>query len=281
MKNLAFLLFLSFVFNYTFSKETSIYDITDYGAVGNGVKLNTQQIQNAVNECAENGGGTVYIPAGVYVTGTLQLFDNINLYLEAGSEIKGSPNLSDYPPTDYKSEQRNTFLIYAYDAKNVSITGRGAINGNDSAFFNWQKVHPGCCLDPEYVRQGNKYNNHFPDGPAAVKGGGENRPGILVAIINCENFQMKDLEIKNAPNWSVHLAGCNKATITNVTVNNSLLVPNADAFDISVSKNVLISDCNITAGDDGIAISPCGDGFASMDAENIHVSNCNITSRSA
>ena len=92
---------------------------------------------------------------------------------------------------------------------------------------------------------------------------------------------MKDIEIKNAPNWCVHLAGCNKATISNVTVNNSLLVPNADAFDISVCKNVMISDCNIVAGDDGIAISPCGDGFASIDAENIHVSNCNITSRSA
>ncbi|MDD4426529.1 MAG: glycosyl hydrolase family 28 protein, partial [Mariniphaga sp.] len=213
-----------------------------------------------------------------FLTGTLQLRDHVNLYLEAGSEIKGSPDMDDYPATDYMSEKRNRFLLYAHGAKNISITGRGAINGNDSAFIDWNSVHPGCCADPAYIRQGHDYTNRFPDGPAAIKG---DRPGILVALIKCEQVLIKNIVIKNAPNWSVHLAGCNKATISGVTVDNSLLVPNADGFDVSVSRNVLISDCNISAGDDGIAISPCGDGFSASPAENIHVSNCHITSRSA
>jgi hypothetical protein len=272
-----FLLFL-FMANVSAGSEFPVYNISDYGAVGNGKEMNTKQIQRAVNDCAHHGGGTVYVPSGIFLTGTIQLFDHVNLYLEAGAEIKGSPDVADYPPTDYMSEKRNTFLIYAHGAKNISITGRGAINGNDSAYIDWNSVHPGCCADPVYIRQGNDYTNRFPDGPAAIKG---DRPGILVALIKCENVLIKDIVVKNAPNWSVHLAGCNNAIISGVTVDNSLLVPNADGFDVSVSRNILISDCNISAGDDGIAISPCGDGFSTSAAENIHVSNCNITSRSA
>lgn len=281
MKKLALIPVLLLLISRPLAGETSIYHVTDFGAIGDGRMLCTDQIQRAINACAMQGGGTVYVPAGTYLTGTVQMLDHINLYLEAGAELKGSPDLSDYPPASYMSEGRNTYLIYAYGAKNISISGRGTINGNDSAFVDWNSVHPGCCADPQFVRQGSNYTNRFPDGPAAIKGDPGNRPGILVAFIQCENIQIKDILVKNAPNWSVHLAGCDQVTISGVTVDNSLLVPNADGFDVSVSRNVIISGCNIVAGDDGIAISPCGDGFAHMSAENIHVSDCHIVSRSA
>ena len=162
---------------------------------------------------------------------------------------------------------------------NIAITGRGAIDGNDSVFMDWDKIHPDCCFDPKYTRQGKNWVNAFPDGPSEFKKSG--RPDILITFIECNNVLMSGITIKNAPNWCVHMACCDHVDVTDVDFLNSLLVPNADGIDISNCKNVNISGCDIVAGDDGIAISPCADGFCKTETENIHVSDCTITSRSS
>ena len=261
--------------------QEHVYDVSTFGAKGDGSTINTKPIQQAIDQCTKEGGGTVYVPPGVFVIGSIRLTDNVNLYVEVGAVLKGSSDLKDYANTTYSSESRSSFLIYAIEAKNISITGRGIINGNDSAFVAWDKLHPECCLDPAFTRQGKNFTNRFPDGPAAIKENSNNRPGALVAFINCENIVMRDITVKNSPNWCVHFACCNGAAINNVTVSNSLLVPNADAFDLSKSKNITLSNCNIVAGDDGIAIATCADGYCKGAVDNIHVSNCTITSRSA
>lgn len=263
------------------TKTNNVFNILDHGAKGDGRSINTEAIQKTIDACYAAGGGTVYVPPGIFVTGTIILKSNINLYLEAGSEIKGSADIKDYPAIGTKSELRNTFLIYAREANNISILGTGTINGNDSAFIDWNTPHPWCCLDPQLTRQGNSYASLVPDGPALVKNGDSSRPGLLIGLISCNNAQIENVTMKNAPNWSAHFACCDGLYISKVRVRNSLLVPNADAFDVSTCKNVTITGCDIVAGDDGIAISPCADGFCKGVAENILVSDCIIESRSA
>ena len=269
-----------FTFQNGFGNNNSpFFNVMDYGAKGDNATINTEAIQNAINQCAAKGGGTVLFPSGTYLSGTIKMFDNVTLHLEAGAVVKGSPNLSDYRDMGRTSEERNRSFIYAINTSNIAITGRGAIHGNDSAFIDWEKIHPDCCFDPAYTRQGGTFENHFPDGPSEFKESG--RPGILVTLIECRNILMSGITIQNAPNWSVHLACCNAVNVVAVHFLNSLLVPNADAIDISNSQNVNISDCVIVAGDDGIAISPCADGFCRAETENVNVSNCTIISRSA
>lgn len=261
------------------ARNQLFFNVKDYGAVGDNKNLDTRSIQEAVNQCSKSGGGTVIFPAGTYLSGSIELFSNITLQLEAGSVIKGSPNLADYRKMSRTSEGRNRSLIYSIGASNIAIIGRGAVDGNDSVFMDWNKIHPDCCFDTTFTRQGSKFENKFPDGPSEFKSSG--RPGILVTFIECQNVLIRDVTIRNAPNWCVHLACCNMVDVRGVNFLNSLLVPNADAIDISNCKNVNISDCVMIAADDGIAISPCADGFCKQETENINVSNCTITSRSA
>jgi hypothetical protein len=255
------------------------FNVRDFGAVGDSKNLDTKSIQEAINQCSKSGGGTVIFPAGTYLSGSIELLSNITFQLEAGSVIKGSPNLEDYKKMGRTSEGRNTSLIYAIGATNIAITGRGSVDGNDSVFMDWNRIHPDCCFDTTYTRQGSKFVNAFPDGPSEFKSTG--RPGILITFIECQNILMRDVTIRNAPNWCFHLACCNYVDVRGVSFLNSLLVPNADAIDISNCKNVNISDCIMIAADDGIAISPCADGFCKEETENINVSDCTITSRSA
>ena len=280
-KAAAVLLALLFVSQYGYSRDNLLYyNVKDFGAKGDNSTINTAAIQKAINECASKGGGTVLFPVGTYLSGTIQLLDNITLHLEAGAVLKGSPNLADYTNIGRTSEEdRNNSFIYAINAENIAITGRGAIDGNDDAFFDWDRVHPDCCFDPVYTRQGERFENSFPDGPSSFKTTG--RPDVLVTFIECRNILMTGITVQKSPNWSVHLACCDVANVVAVNFQNSLLVPNADAIDISNCKNVNISDCVIVAGDDGIAISPCADGYCLSETENINVSNCTITSRSA
>ena len=270
---------LIFALQNGYSNDNSpFFNVKDFGAKGDNATMNTSAIQDAINQCASKGGGTVFFPSGTYLSGTIEILDNITLHFESGAVLKGSPNISDYRNMGRTSEGRNRPFIYAINASNIAFTGRGAINGNDSAFMDWEKIHPECCFDPAYTRQGGFFENHFPDGPSAFK---RNRPHVLVAFIECKNILMSGITIQNAPNWSVHLACCDGVNVVAVNFQNSLLVPNADAIDISNCKNVNISDCIIVAGDDGIAISPCADGYCLSETENINVSNCTITSRSA
>ena len=272
---------LLFAFQYVCGRDnTPYYNVKDFGAKGDNATINTKAIQKAIDKCAADGGGTILVPPGTYLSGTIRLLDNTTLHLEAGAVLKGSPNLADYTDIGRTSEEeRNNSFIYAIGAENIAITGRGAIDGNHDAFFDWERVHPDCCFDPVYTRQGGNFENRFPDGPSAFKTSG--RPDVLVTMIECRNILMTGITVQNAPNWSVHLACCDIANVVAVNFQNSLLVPNADAIDISNCKNVNISDCVIVAGDDGIAISPCADGYCLSETENINVSNCTITSRSA
>jgi len=264
--------------------DRDFVDILDYGAVGDGKTMNTKAIQTAIDNLTEQGGGILYFPSGIYLTGSIKLHSNITIQLVAGAVIKASPDMKDYTPIEYSSESRNTSLMYAVSAENIAIMGRGEIDGSGDEFMDLDKIYPGCCYDPRFTRQGLDYHNDFPDGPVAPKlneDGTQARPGTLVTFIQCNNVMIRDITVTGAPNWCIHLACCNHVDIIGVDIHNSLLIPNADGIDLSKSRNINISDCDIIAGDDGIAIGTCADGYCRGVAENINVNNCIITSRSA
>lgn len=257
-----------------------VYNVRQYGAVGDGRALDTGALNQAIAACSRQGGGTVWVPAGTYLTGTVELKSRVDLHLDAGAVLLGSPDMADYPKLPYTSEFRNTALITAIDAEQVSITGRGVIDGNSDAYMLEGQADLSRDFVYEHTRQGKDYllvNDLPDDGPISHK----ERPGILILFLKCKHVQVTGIQIRNAPNWCLHVARTEDALLSGLTVRNSLLVPNADCIDVSRCRNVRISDCDLEGGDDGIAFSPCAEGYGPGINENVTVENVTIVSRSA
>lgn len=119
------------------SAKTSVLDVTDFGAVPDGETLCTEALQKTIDACAEAGGGQVYVPPGVYLTGTLALKDHVTLYLEAGATLLGSARIEDYNPKS---------VIMAQGARTVGIAGRGTIDGQGQAFWEPREPDTNPCL---------------------------------------------------------------------------------------------------------------------------------------
>jgi polygalacturonase len=229
------------------------YNILDYGAKGDGVTLNTKSIQSAIDECSQRGGGTVYFPAGKYLSGTLFLKSYVTLSLEAGAVLTGSKDLSDYPVTiskirSFTDNYTNKSLIYGEDLEHIAITGLGTIDGNGASFGS------------EDLAKKDLFASY------------KVRP-YMIRIINCKNILVSDVTMLNSPMWVQHYLACESVNIDGITVK-SRVNHNNDGIDIDGCNNVRISNCEIVSGDDAIVLKstlekPC---------QNITVTNCVISS---
>lgn len=270
------------------------YNILDYGAKPDGQTLNSAAIQGAIDDCHAKGGGTVFIPAGNFITGALALKDNVNLHVSAGAKLIGSLDTA-----DYRMDGMRHGMIWAYQAKNISITGEGEIDGRGTDFHIPGRAHSGGDFDRQYTRQRDQYfpDDKVPDdGPIEY----EARPGMMIVILQCEEVLLKDIKLKDSPVWTVRIGDCDDVNITGIAIYNNLLVPNSDGIHCTTSRNVRISDCDIRAGDDAIIVT----GFDTHEgvsrnlisepdytkrkvgnktgyAENIVVTNCILQSRSS
>ena len=234
--------------------QGSFFNILDYGAVNNGKTITTNAIQKAINDCAAKGGGTVYFPAGKYISGTLFLKSFVSLYLESGAVLEGSRNLSDYPVTiskirSYTDNYTNKSLIYGENLENIAITGHGIIDGNGASFKVSNEIIKKSLFDSYKVRP------------------------YMIRIINCKNIIVKDIHIINSPMWVQHYMSCSNLNIDGITVS-SKVNHNNDGIDIDACDNVRISNCDILSGDDAIVIKstlnrPC---------KNITITNCALSS---
>jgi polygalacturonase len=216
--------------------KSGCWNVRDFGVVGDRKKKDHEAVQQTIDTCHEAGGGTVYFPPGDYLTGTLLLKDNVSLHIEAGATLYGSPDRADYTVPH---------LIYARDARNVSILGQGTIDGQGEAFW---------------VRRDKVWH---PSGW---------RPECLIDFVGCRNVLLRDITIINSPAWTVHLFRCDGANMRGVTIQNDIYSPNTDGIDPNCSKNIHISDCHIITGDDCIVLKatepyPC---------ENITITNCTL-----
>lgn len=233
----------------TFASPNHYINILDHGAVPDGETLNTGAIQSAVDICAREGG-SVYIPKGDFVTGTIYFKDNVTIYIEAGATILGSADINDYPKNnpDYKFYGQTWVkqsLFYAENCTNVTIEGRGTIDGQGEAFQVTTKKKP------------DRYMN---------------RPYVLW-FIKCTNVKIDGITLKNSAMWMQHYMACDFVTINNITVYNHAN-KNNDMIDVDGCKNVIISNCYGDTDDDAMT-------FKSLSGrlnENITVTNCILSS---
>ena len=257
-------------------------DIRDVGAIGDGKTLNTRAIQGAIDSTAKLGGGSVYVPPGVFLTGTLQLRTNVNLYLESGAVVKGSTNLQ-----DYNLSGRKVGLFFTQDAENVSITGHGTIDGNGDVFMVLDTAKKMDHAGVMYSRQGDNFRHvaeGLGDGPLVPR----DRPFQMIIFSDCRKVTLRDVFITNSPFWTLHLADCDGIILSGLRIWGNLLVPNNDGMDLTTCSNAIISDCDIRTGDDCIVLTGYnhhfdlpGYKFLKGTCENITVNNCTLVSRSA
>jgi polygalacturonase len=263
------------------SPQMASYDIRSFGAQGDGRTVNTAAIQAAINQCRDHGGGVVVVPAGTFVSGTLRLFSNIHLQVESGAVLKGSDRIS-----DYSLDGTRLGLIFVQNARDVSITGAGTIDGDADAFFDHTRAQVPGRKSLEWTRQG----EHFRAGPPGIGDGpfvALERPKQMVLFSNCRNVTIQDVQITNSPYWALQLIDCDGAVLSNLKVQNSLMMANNNGITVSSSSNIRISGCNVCCGDTAIALfgashfkNDPGYNHLQHDSENITVTDCVLESRS-
>src|SRR5574344_949055 len=244
----------------TSKSEGNIYNIMDYGASGDGKSDDASAIQKAIDKCSENGGGIVLVPAGhTFLCGPIHLASFVNLQLEPNSRLLANPDEKIYKESAFKeNEGEGMMWISGKDLKNISITGRGEIDGNGVAFMGKElsdsyELKPITDFDP--------------------------RPHVIT-LINCQNITVKDVTLKQGAYWTLHLIGCYDANIDGINILNNLKIRNGDGIDVDHSKKVRISNCFIESGDDCICLKNRREYQDLGPCENILVTNCTMTSRS-
>lgn len=269
----------------------STFNIKDYGAVADGITLNTEAFSKAIKACNEAGGGKVVVTAGKYLTGPIHLKSNVNLHLEKGSEILFTKDKSAYLPavhTSYEGMEIMNYspLVYAKGQKNIAVTGKGILNGQADN-TNWW---PWCGAERYGHKEGEpkqKDDHNLPtlfkmieDGTPVeerIFGEGHQLRPLFLEVLECENVLIEGVTFTNAPFWVIHPLKSKYIKVDGVTVNSH--GPNNDGCDPEYSKYVHITNCNFNTGDDCIAIKSGrnGDGRrVNIPSENILVENCNM-----
>ena len=243
-----------------------VYNIKDFGAVGDGNTLNTAAIQRAIDACFDNGGGQVLVEGGTYMFGTVIMHSNIELHIAANATLLGSPRCEDYPERDgvkhVKSELlprwRNACYIFCEESENISITGMGKIDCNGHNF-----VRP--------VENPKTWMYERIDAPT---------PPRVVFFTGCKNVKIEDVTMVNQPaGWSYWIHDCDYVTCDKLKIFAEVEYPNNDGIHINSSRNVTISNCDITCGDDCVVVRANNVSLPENKVcEKVTVTNCNLTS---
>ena len=255
------LLFITFFTIITCYCQQKDFLITDYGARPDGVTNNVLAIQHAIDDAFNKGGGSVIVPVGKFLSGVIHLKSNVQLYISEGAVLLASTNRLDYGPS-----QKASAFIVADSATNVSIKGKGTIDGQCDLLIKdiYNKLKSGELYDKEW-REFNPWDQRRP-----AEG---NRPKII-EFQNCTGITIKNILITNGTSWIQNYENC-----TDVIIDSERVLSNAfwnnDGMDITDCKNVRVTNCNINAADDGICLKS---EKRNRRCENIYVSDCKIRS---
>lgn len=237
-----------------------VFDITDYGAVGDGVTDNATAIQKAINDCSSSGGGIVLVPEkATFMTGPFDLMSRVDLRLENGSRLLANPDESVYSKSAFRQNHgEGSIWIGGENARDVTISGMGTIDGNGITFMGPEEK-------AAYVL---KEFSFF-----------DRRPHVLTAL-GFTNLTIRDVTFRNSAYWCLHLVGCDGVTIQGIRIENNLKIRNSDGIDLDHTRNVRILDCCIESGDDCICFKTRREYEEFGPTENVTVSGCTMTSTS-
>ena len=244
--------------------------ILDYGAKPDGATLSTRAIQSAIDDVSIGGGGVVYVPPGSFLIGGVELKSGVTLYLEAGSVLLGSTSISDYEahPGPKQGSGTNAYhLLFAKDCHDVSICGRGAIDGQGQSYWRPRvRRPPSPPIDPwrDILSQDYEAKDD------------SHRPSPMIEFAACQNVSVCGVTLKNAPSWTLRPVGCRPSVIDSVRIRNPKIGVNTDGVDITCSQNVMISNCDIITGDDAICLKSENPYGEVVSTRNVTITNCTI-----
>lgn len=244
----------------------AVFNVKDYGATGNKEVNDQAAIQKTIDACAQAGGGMVYLPPGEYSSGTLFLRSHVRFYLEAGATL-------------FSIKQKDAFpkdaLLYGEDLVNITIEGRGTVNGQSQYEWRWNDI------EDDFIRPnmemmmaaGKSLERSFPR---------KDQYGKLVLLLRCKDVVIRDLSFINSPSWTIHPYGCERMVIDGVYIHSSLKEGVwADGIDPDGCKDLHISNCTIETGDDALVFYSMNWFGPALPCENITVTNCRLTSSSS
>lgn len=264
-----------------FRKDT--FNIARYGAKADGLTVNTKAINQAIDLCNAAGGGTVFVPKGLWVTGPIVLKSNVNLHLEKGALLQFSKNYDDYPIVLTTWEGQDSYRcqapIWGVDLENIAITGEGVLDGGGDVWRAIKREKQTAGQWANLIKSGGvtdeKQNNWYPSEKSlkgnmipnagrilnGVKPTPEElasykdflRPNML-SLTRCKNIIIEGVTFQNSPAWTMHPLLCEHITVKNVTVKNYWYAQNSDAIDLESCRNGVLEGCTFDTGDDGITI---------------------------
>ncbi len=238
-------------------------NLKDFGGKCNGNFDNTNSFKNAFEVIKKNGGGKLVVDEGIWKTGPIDLVDNSILELREGAELSFITDPGAYPPvfTRWEGVECHAMhaLLRAADCKNVTVTGKGTLNGNGSDWWGILKAKKAVGQDKPlatYELALAKLNPGYENQPGG--GGGRNiqflRP-CLVEFMNCQHVVFEGINLKNSPFWTVHPLYTDDLIIRDIKIENPYSgAPNTDGIDVDSCSNVQILNCSVSVGDDGICL---------------------------
>jgi len=237
------------------------FSIRDFGALPDGITNNAVAIQKAIDEAAKNGGGKVMVSRGRYVTGPIQLKSNVELHIHEEAVLLGSINI-----LDYKSGNKTLPLISSEHTRNVSITGKGLIDGQSDYLMAdiFAKLRAGIIQDASWKEEGTWFKRRPGEG---------SRP-MLIEFTGCDSVSVRNIRIQNGTGWIQDYRNCNYVVIDSIDVFSNTYWNN-DGIDITDSKNVRITNCRVNSSDDGICLK--SEDRNSL-CENVYIANCKVRS---
>lgn len=241
--------------------------IVEFGAVGDGTTMNTRAIQSAIDRCSAEGGATLVVPQGTFITGAIFLKQGVNLCVETNAVLKGSSNTNDYPWIDTRiaglEMKWPAALINADSVSNLVLSGSGTIDGSGLRW--WQEYWAVRRNEPDGM------DPHFKVG----------RPR-LVHIIRSRNVTVRDLLMKDSAFWHLQLTYCDGVLVDNLKVrapHAPVKAASSDGIDIDSTRNVQILNCDIVCDDDAICLKSGRDADGlrvNKPTENVVIKNCRV-----